>query len=171
MDPVQKHVGELEAMALQFREHLADRTLPRELRSGIRALLTEVFRVVESAPAPGDKGRLEWVRDSRPLEARGQEIVAAIERFRKPPTPFYEKGRLGMIRVMEPVRVHFVVGRLGVAEKDDRFGMLGRLVRRVDWLWDRLRAARPDLFEPEAEDKAAKTYRDENELVWGRVTR
>lgn len=170
-DPVARLVGELEAMAPRFRERLADRALPRELRSRLRGLLADVFRVVETAPPPGDKGRREWSQEARPLLARGRGLDEEIARHDAPPRPFYARGRLGVIRVVEPVRIRFVVGRLGVAQDFERFTVLRRFLARVDWLWERLRKARPDLFEAREEAEARKAERDENELVWGRVTR
>jgi len=171
-DPVARLVGELEATAARFRGRLGDRSLPRDLRSRLRALLTDVFRAVESAPPPGDKGRLDWYRAARPLMGRADELDAEIARHDEPPRPFYDRGRLGVIRVMEPIRIRFVVGRLLAIRDFDRFTMLGRFEARVDWLWERLRKGRPDLFEPrEDEDEKKKSEREENELVWGRVQR
>ena len=171
-DPVGRLTDRLEEAAQDTRERLGNLSLPRPLRSRGRRLLAEVFRHVQASPAESArKGRVAWVKGARALLKRFTDLDEWLAPYERPPQPFYAKGRLGMLRLMEPLRVRFVFDRLRLERAEEEQPLAKGLVRRVDWFWERIRRARPDLFEETPEREPVRIFRDLYELVWGKVAK
>ena len=170
-DPVRRLAALLEEGARDLHTRLGNRKVPKFLRARGRRFLREVFQLVESAPEPAVRRRKAWVDSARAMIRRLAEIDERFAGFERPPAPFYTQGRLGLIRLREPLRVRFVFDRLRMQGNVENAALVDGLERRVDWLWDRIRLARPDLFEEVPERKPVKVFRDIYELVWGKVGR
>ena len=172
-DPVAKLAARLEAEAEALHPRVGDRTVPRPLRGAARVLLREVFVAVGEAPSRDMAGRRVWVARARDLLKSLAALSDEMGGGAGARHEFYRGDRLGVIRRMEPVRIRFVVGRLGGPEDFRRFDLLARLAARVEWLWERIAQARPDLFEreEEEEEEAGGRAREEYELLWGKVRR
>ncbi len=168
-DPLEKLHRRAEMRATDLHREIKDPKLPRALRAEGRVVLRGTFRALSNHPGRTAAEKRAWVRKIRALIGSMETLAKAIRAARRPPPPFYENGRLAVIRVMNPVRIRFATGKLQAEEFVRRLAMLERQQQRLDWLWERLKRSRPELFEMKDGAQRPDIRRDTKELVWGRV--
>lgn len=179
-DPIARMTARLEARALSLRPLATDVRLPKDLRAALRETLRDVFRTVATAPAAqGD--RRSWMTTAREalgkLDALGKKATLAI----RPRPGLYEGDRLGVIRVHRVVRLSAGPAAAWSERHDpQRFVMLERFVRRLNWLWKRIDGASGETAAEPATvadrqrrqaDEYARLEGYEHELLWGRARR
>ena len=137
---------------------------PKEVAKRVRATLERVFSVVRNEEA-NIHTRLLLARELERLEfeLRGRDIEVV---------QFYSGGRLALVRVYEPIRIHETVNHASCLAHVRRYEeRVDRAQRRLHWFYLRAGMDVEPPPPPKPWELPYAAFEEVHEFIWGRVRR